>query len=136
MHPAPSVVLSPAPVQPGVSVTAAVVSVCLCPDSTERPLLHFGHGDLHNTTALLLSSDSSTLYVGAQNAILSLDVNQSDVIRLNKKVLRRNCLNFTEILLLLLLRSRDAQQFVCVLFRCSGVRLIKRHRIARGKERI
>lgn len=96
-------------------------------------MLHFGHGDLHNTTALLLSSDSSTLYVGAQNAILSLDVNQSDVIRLNKKVLRRN---FTEILLLLLLRSRDAQQFVCVLFRCSGVRLIKRHRIARGKERI
>ncbi|XP_039887123.1 semaphorin-4B-like isoform X1 [Simochromis diagramma] len=55
-------------------------------DSTERPLLHFGHGDLHNTTALLLSRDSSTLYVGAQNAILSLDVNQSDVIRLNKKV--------------------------------------------------
>ncbi|XP_005456065.1 semaphorin-4B [Oreochromis niloticus] len=55
-------------------------------NSTDRPLLHFGHGDLHNTTALLLSRDSSTLYVGAQNAILSLDVNQSDVIRLNKKV--------------------------------------------------
>uniref|UniRef100_A0A3Q4GI69 Sema domain-containing protein n=1 Tax=Neolamprologus brichardi TaxID=32507 RepID=A0A3Q4GI69_NEOBR len=42
----------------------------------KRPLLHFGHGDLHNATALLLSRDSSTLYVGAQNAILSLDVNQ------------------------------------------------------------
>ncbi|XP_063342218.1 semaphorin-4B-like [Pelmatolapia mariae] len=55
-------------------------------NSTDRPLLHFGHGDLHNTTALLLSRDSSTLYVGAQNTILSLDVNQSDVIRLNKKV--------------------------------------------------
>ncbi|KAM4736454.1 semaphorin-4A-like [Anableps anableps] len=55
-------------------------------NSSERPLVHFSHPDISNTTTLLLSNDSSTLYVGARDAILSLDVNQSDVISLKEKV--------------------------------------------------
>ncbi|XP_072249600.1 semaphorin-4A-like [Leuresthes tenuis] len=55
-------------------------------NSTDRPLVHFSRSDVHNTTTLLLSDDGSTLYVGAQNTVLSLDVSQSDVIRLKKKV--------------------------------------------------
>ncbi|XP_015260421.1 PREDICTED: semaphorin-4B-like [Cyprinodon variegatus] len=55
-------------------------------NSTDRPLNHFSLPDVSNTTTLLLSNDASTLYVGARNAILSLDVSQSDVIQLNKQV--------------------------------------------------
>ncbi|KAM4580033.1 semaphorin-4B-like [Odontesthes bonariensis] len=55
-------------------------------NSPDRPLVHFSLSDVHNTTTLLLSEDGSTLYVGAQDAVLSLDVGQSDVIRLKKKV--------------------------------------------------
>ncbi|XP_054476879.1 semaphorin-4B-like [Anoplopoma fimbria] len=55
-------------------------------NSPDRPLVRFSPPDLHNTTTLLLSDDGSTLYVGAQDAVLSLDVSQSDVIRLKKKV--------------------------------------------------
>ncbi|XP_030605906.1 semaphorin-4B-like [Archocentrus centrarchus] len=55
-------------------------------DSGDRPLVRFSLPDLHNTTTLLLSNDGSTLFVGAQNTILSLNVNQSDVISLKKKV--------------------------------------------------
>uniref|UniRef100_A0A673ASJ3 Sema domain-containing protein n=1 Tax=Sphaeramia orbicularis TaxID=375764 RepID=A0A673ASJ3_9TELE len=51
-----------------------------------RPLVHFNPPDVQNTTTLLLSNDSSTLYVGAQNAILSLDVSRSDVIQLKTKM--------------------------------------------------
>ncbi|KAI3360806.1 hypothetical protein L3Q82_012879, partial [Scortum barcoo] len=61
-------------------------TVCLCSDSADRPLVLFSLPDVHNTTTLLLSDDGSTLYVGAQNAVLSLDVSQSDVINLKKKV--------------------------------------------------
>ena len=60
--------------------------LCLGPDSTDRPLVLFSLPDVHNTTTLLLSDDGSTLYVGAQDALLSLDVSQSDVISLKKKV--------------------------------------------------
>ncbi|XP_047217419.1 semaphorin-4B-like [Girardinichthys multiradiatus] len=66
-------------------------------NSSDRPLIHF-QPDVSNTTTLLLSNDSSTLYVGARDAILSLDVSQSDVISLKKKVMwspseqdRANC---------------------------------------------
>nr|UTQ93900.1 semaphoring-4A [Micropterus salmoides] len=55
-------------------------------NSADRPLVLFSLPDVHNTTTLLLSDDGSTLYVGARNAILSLDVSQSDVIHLKKKV--------------------------------------------------
>uniref|UniRef100_A0A8C5DIJ9 Semaphorin-4B-like n=1 Tax=Gouania willdenowi TaxID=441366 RepID=A0A8C5DIJ9_GOUWI len=43
-------------------------------DSTVRPLVHFHVPDLNDTITLLLSTDGSTLYVGAQNTVLSLDV--------------------------------------------------------------
>ncbi|KAE8277232.1 Semaphorin-4B Semaphorin-C [Larimichthys crocea] len=55
-------------------------------NSAERPLVLFSHPNVHNTTTLLLSNDGSTLYVGARDALLSLDVSQSDVINLKKKV--------------------------------------------------
>ena len=49
-------------------------------------MVHFRRPDLPYTTTLLLSDDGSTLYVGAQDALLSLDVSQSDDISLKKKV--------------------------------------------------
>ncbi|XP_044062751.1 semaphorin-4B-like [Siniperca chuatsi] len=55
-------------------------------NSADRPLVLYSLPDVHNTTTLLLSDDGSTLYVGARDAILSLDVSQSDVINLKKKV--------------------------------------------------
>ncbi|XP_013856292.1 semaphorin-4A, partial [Austrofundulus limnaeus] len=54
--------------------------------STDRPLVHFSLPGVQNTSTLLLSDDGSTLYVGAKDAILSLDVSRSDVISLKKKV--------------------------------------------------
>ncbi|XP_043973365.1 semaphorin-4B-like isoform X1 [Gambusia affinis] len=51
-------------------------------NSPERPLVHFNLADVSDTTTLLLSNDSSTLYVGATNAILLLNVSRSDVISL------------------------------------------------------
>ncbi|KAM6910503.1 semaphorin-4B-like [Xenentodon cancila] len=55
-------------------------------NSADRPLGHFTLTDVHNTTTLFLSNDGSTLYVGAQDTVLALDVSQSDVISLKKKV--------------------------------------------------
>lgn len=55
-------------------------------NSADRPLVFFSLPDVHNMTTLLLSNNGSTLYVGARDAILSLDVSQSDVISLKKKV--------------------------------------------------
>lgn len=55
-------------------------------NSADRPLVHFNLPNVQNTTTLLLSNDSSTLFVGAQNAILSLDVSRSDVIHLKTEV--------------------------------------------------
>ncbi|XP_037308933.2 semaphorin-4B-like isoform X1 [Pungitius pungitius] len=55
-------------------------------NSVDRPVVLFGPPDLQNATTLLLSDDGSTLYVGARDAVLSLDVRRSDVIRLKKKV--------------------------------------------------
>ncbi|CAL8288318.1 unnamed protein product [Merluccius merluccius] len=54
-------------------------------DSSDRGLVHFIQPDIHNTTTLLLSNDGSTLYVGARNVILSLDVSKPDVITLKNK---------------------------------------------------
>uniref|UniRef100_A0A672G3G1 Sema domain-containing protein n=1 Tax=Salarias fasciatus TaxID=181472 RepID=A0A672G3G1_SALFA len=71
----------------------------LCSDSGIRPLIHFSLPDVSHTTTLLLSADASTLYVGAQDALLSLDVSQSDAIRLRKQVGgRADCLNFVHVL--------------------------------------
>ncbi|KAM9310746.1 semaphorin-4A [Pholidichthys leucotaenia] len=55
-------------------------------DATVRPLISFSLPEVQNTTTLLLSKDGATLYVGAQDAILSLDVSKSDAISLKKKV--------------------------------------------------
>ncbi|KAM7421755.1 hypothetical protein PAMA_015745 [Pampus argenteus] len=55
-------------------------------NSADQQLLHFSLPSVHNTTILLLNNDGSTLYVGARDTILSLDISQSDVITLKKKV--------------------------------------------------
>ncbi|XP_054638276.1 semaphorin-4B isoform X2 [Dunckerocampus dactyliophorus] len=55
-------------------------------NSSSRPLVHFSLPELHNITALLLSDDHNVLYVGARDTVLSLDVTQSDIMALRKKV--------------------------------------------------
>uniref|UniRef100_A0A8C7GG61 Semaphorin-4A n=1 Tax=Oncorhynchus kisutch TaxID=8019 RepID=A0A8C7GG61_ONCKI len=52
----------------------------------ERPLPLFSQPDIKNTTTLLLSDDDSTLFVGAQDAVLSLDVSQPGVITMKTKM--------------------------------------------------
>ncbi|KAM3873550.1 semaphorin-4A-like [Diretmus argenteus] len=54
-------------------------------NSADRPLVHFHLPGVHNTTTLLLSDNGSILYVGARDAVLSLDVSQRDVISLKNK---------------------------------------------------
>uniref|UniRef100_A0A4W5QZ40 Sema domain-containing protein n=1 Tax=Hucho hucho TaxID=62062 RepID=A0A4W5QZ40_9TELE len=51
-----------------------------------RCLSHFDSSDVGNTTTLLLSDDGDTLFVGARNAILSLDVSQEDAIVMRSKL--------------------------------------------------
>uniref|UniRef100_A0A4W5PQJ9 Sema domain-containing protein n=1 Tax=Hucho hucho TaxID=62062 RepID=A0A4W5PQJ9_9TELE len=55
-------------------------------ESPERPLPLFSRPDIKNTTTMLLSDDDSTLFVGAQDAVLSLDVSQPDVITMKTKM--------------------------------------------------
>ncbi|XP_071253320.1 semaphorin-4A-like [Salvelinus alpinus] len=55
-------------------------------ESSARPLPLFSQPDIKNTTTLLLSDDGSTLFVGAQDAVLSLDVSQPDVITMKTKM--------------------------------------------------
>ncbi|KAM8870285.1 semaphorin-4A-like isoform 2-T2 [Spinachia spinachia] len=55
-------------------------------NSVDRPVVVFGPPDVQNATTLLLSDNGSILYVGARDAVLSLDVSRNDVIRLKKKV--------------------------------------------------
>ncbi|CAB1334234.1 unnamed protein product [Coregonus sp. 'balchen'] len=55
-------------------------------ESPERPLPFFSNPDIRNTTTLLLSDDGSTLFVGARDAVLSLDVSQPDVITMKTKM--------------------------------------------------
>lgn len=52
--------------------------------SSVRVAAHFS--DVENATTLLLSDDGATLYVGARNAILSLNVSQPGVLTLKHKV--------------------------------------------------
>jgi len=47
-----------------------------------------------NTTTLLLSTDADTLFVGAQDALLSLDVSQPDSITFKDKVREIVCYMF------------------------------------------
>ncbi|XP_061553355.1 semaphorin-4A-like isoform X2 [Phycodurus eques] len=55
-------------------------------DSPDRPLVRFPLVDVRNCTSLLLSDDRDTLYVGARDAVLSLDVSGGEVITLKRKV--------------------------------------------------
>ncbi|XP_061649916.1 semaphorin-4A-like isoform X2 [Phyllopteryx taeniolatus] len=55
-------------------------------DSPDRPLVRFPLVGVRNCTALLLSEDRDTLYVGARDTVLSLDVSGSEVITLKRKV--------------------------------------------------
>ncbi|XP_077070933.1 semaphorin-4A [Siphateles boraxobius] len=54
--------------------------------SSERLLNFYNSPTVKNTTTLLLSSDADTLFVGAQDALLSLDVSQPDSITFKEKL--------------------------------------------------
>ncbi|XP_034029379.1 semaphorin-4B-like [Thalassophryne amazonica] len=54
--------------------------------SSGRRLSRFISHDLNNTTTLLLSQDGHTLYVGAQDAVLTLDVSKKEAIILRNKL--------------------------------------------------
>ncbi|XP_019905904.1 semaphorin-4A isoform X2 [Esox lucius] len=45
-----------------------------------RSLSRFNSSDVRNTTTLLLSDDGDTLFVGARDFVLSLDVGQEDIV--------------------------------------------------------
>ena len=66
--------------------SAELILSRLSTDSSDRGLVHFSQPNVRNTTTLLLSDDGSTLYVGARNNILSLDVSDPEVITLKEEV--------------------------------------------------
>ncbi|KAK7898262.1 hypothetical protein WMY93_019115 [Mugilogobius chulae] len=85
--------------QPGSSVLLLVLVLvgtqCSCSVSPRlsftlgspgRSVTSFRLRDVHNSTTLLLSPDQSTLYVGAQDAVLVLDVSHRQDIRLITKL--------------------------------------------------
>ncbi|KTG06113.1 hypothetical protein cypCar_00012514, partial [Cyprinus carpio] len=53
--------------------------------SPGRSLTVFTNPDVYNTTTLLLSNDEGTLFVGARDAILTINVSQSDAMTMEKK---------------------------------------------------
>lgn len=59
---------------------------CETTGSPGRRLTRFSSPDVSNTTTLLLSEDGDMLYVGAQDAVLALDVSHKDTIILRSKV--------------------------------------------------
>ncbi|KAA0702785.1 Semaphorin-4A Semaphorin-B [Triplophysa tibetana] len=62
--------------------------------SLERGLSTYHSSTVKNLTTLLLSTDANTLFVGAQDSVLSLDISQPDNITLKDK----DCGNFVRIL--------------------------------------
>ncbi|XP_067252652.1 semaphorin-4A [Chanodichthys erythropterus] len=81
--------------------------------SSERLLGIYHSSTVKSTTTLLLSTDADTLFVGAQDALLSLDVSQPDSITLKdefewkassenlqtcKRASKKDCSNFISIL--------------------------------------
>ncbi|KAG9335094.1 hypothetical protein JZ751_005770 [Albula glossodonta] len=54
--------------------------------SPGRAVTHFSSPGIENTTTLLLSNDNTTLYVGARDSVLSLDVSEPGVMKLRSKV--------------------------------------------------
>lgn len=59
---------------------------CATTGSPGRHLTRFSSHDVSNTTTLLLSEDGDMLYVGARDAVLSLDVSLKEAIVLRSKV--------------------------------------------------
>lgn len=62
------------------------VCVCLVAESPGRPFMLFTLPDVLNTTTLLLSDDEETLFVGARDTILSLNISKTGRLQLSKKV--------------------------------------------------
>ncbi|XP_016121031.1 semaphorin-4A-like, partial [Sinocyclocheilus grahami] len=46
----------------------------------------FTNPDVYNTTTLLLSNDEGTLFVGARDAVLTIDVSQTDGMTVKEKL--------------------------------------------------
>lgn len=69
-----------------VSITNQSVTCRASTGSPGRHLTRFSSPDVSNTTTLLLSEDGDTLYVGARDAVLALDVSLKEAIILRSKV--------------------------------------------------
>ncbi|XP_051992053.1 semaphorin-4A-like isoform X1 [Xyrauchen texanus] len=54
--------------------------------SPGRSLTVFTNPDVYNTTTLLLSNNEDTLFVGARDTVLSIDVSQTDTMTMKKKM--------------------------------------------------
>ncbi|XP_030202293.1 semaphorin-4A [Gadus morhua] len=54
--------------------------------SPGRPLVRFHRPDVGNTTLLLLSEDGDTLFVGARDAVISLDVSQEGAMGIRSQL--------------------------------------------------
>lgn len=73
--------------QTGLFSSSGRLSFCSEPTgSAGRFLTRFSSHEASNTTTLLLSHDGDTLYVGARDAVLALDVSHSHVVTLRTKV--------------------------------------------------
>uniref|UniRef100_W5LCT9 Sema domain-containing protein n=1 Tax=Astyanax mexicanus TaxID=7994 RepID=W5LCT9_ASTMX len=59
---------------------------CVVADSPGRPVGLFTPPDVYNSTTLLLSEDEETLFVGARDALLSVNVSQRGGLVLNQKL--------------------------------------------------
>ncbi|XP_064201452.1 semaphorin-4A-like [Anguilla rostrata] len=76
-------------------VVMAILSACRCQlvprvsftaGSPGRSLSVFNSDDIRNTTTLLLSQDGETLFVGARDAVISLDVREPGVMEMKQKL--------------------------------------------------
>ncbi|XP_016321667.1 semaphorin-4A-like [Sinocyclocheilus anshuiensis] len=54
--------------------------------SPGRSLNIFTNPDVYNTTTLLLSNDEGTLFIGARDSVLSIDVSQTDAMAMKEKL--------------------------------------------------
>lgn len=54
--------------------------------SPGRSLSIFTNPDVYNTTTLLLSDDEGTLFIGARDSVLSVDVSQTDAMTMKEKL--------------------------------------------------
>uniref|UniRef100_A0A3P8XQN7 Sema domain-containing protein n=1 Tax=Esox lucius TaxID=8010 RepID=A0A3P8XQN7_ESOLU len=68
-------------------------------ESPGRPLLFFSKPGIKHTTTMLLSDDGCTLFIGAQDVLLSLDVSQPNGVTDRQCLLDYNCPNFVRVLL-------------------------------------